>query len=55
MKKKSRKLAINSVSCAKRIFFAGGFHKVVKIKALARGAKASGWRGVSEWQRFYII
>ena len=36
-------------------FYAGGFHKVVKIKAVARGAKASGWRGVSEWQRFYII
>ena len=35
--------------------YAGGFHKVVKIKAVARGAKASGWRGVSEWQRFYII
>jgi hypothetical protein len=36
-------------------FYAGEFHKVVKIKALARGAKASGGRGVSEWQRFYII
>ena len=55
MKKKSRNLAINSVSCAEHIFYSGGFHEDFKIKALARGAKASGWRGVSEWQRFYII
>ena len=33
----------------------GGFHEDFKIKAVARGAKASGGRGVSEWQRFYII
>ena len=33
---------------------AGGFHEAVKIKAVARGAKASGWSGVTNWQRFYI-
>ena len=43
------------VSCAEHTFYAGGFHEDLKIKAVARGAKASGWRGVSEWQRFYII
>ena len=55
MKKKRRRMIRKYVSCAEHIFYSGGFHKVVKIKALARGAKASGWRGVSEWQRFYII